>query len=86
MKWHVFKKDDPNTWPELDCPIVTYKENEDDFDGMMFLICKWSPTLKTFVEYYDGYIMPYEFDECFYSYIGYVPAHKSYPQQKAHTP
>ena len=68
MKWHLFKKDDPNTYPEIDCPMLVYAGN---FKGNeMFYICKWGDYCD-FKEL-DG--MSWYFDECYYAYIGYVPS------------
>ena len=25
MNWHLFRKDNPNTWPEIDCPMLVYR-------------------------------------------------------------
>ena len=67
MKWNVFKKDDPNTWPEIDCPILVY---DDVF--VEFYICKWNNSLGKFVEPQKKIL--HHWRECYYAYIGYVPS------------
>ena len=66
MEWHLYKKDDPSTWPEIDCPILVYDESLYDF-----YICKWDPSLSKFVEPKENII--HYWSECYYQYIGYVP-------------
>ena len=63
MNWRVFKRDDPNTWPEIDCKfLVCY-----DYDQLA--VCEWDKTLKCFYDE-NGFA---EYWECYYSYIGYIP-------------
>ena len=45
MKWHLFKSNDPNTWPEVKCPLLIY---DDNFDA--FYVCDWDNSLSKFVE------------------------------------
>lgn len=66
MSWHIFRKDDPNTWPKIDCPILIYDEN-----WCNFYICKWKQDLNKFIEP-NRKILHY-WNECYYQYIGYVP-------------
>lgn len=69
MKWHLYKKDDPNTWPQIDCPMVIYKEYSKN--NTATIICTWS---KQFYKFYDDVDHHYyNFGECYYAYIGYVP-------------
>ena len=68
MNWLLYKRDDPNTWPKIDCPMVVcfYDPN-----GIMSLdICKWNKDQNWFVreEGCDFFIK-----ECYYTYIGYIP-------------
>jgi len=67
MDWKLYKKDDPNTWPEIDCPILVY-----DDEMCEFYICKWNQSLGKFVEPRKK-ILHY-WGECYYQYIGYVPS------------
>lgn len=70
MKWHVFKRDDPSTYPEVDCPMLVL------LNDVTVVACSWNNKLKYF------YNDEYEFtDGCFYAYIGYVPA-----EYKVHHP
>lgn len=68
MKWHVYKKDDPNTWPQIDCPMLVYggvpfyREVLDTVD--------WDNVSKMFVWQKERL----SFEECYYAYIGYVPS------------
>ena len=66
MCWHVYKKDDPNTYPKLDCPILIY-----DDAWCEFYICKWNHTINKFFEPKEKLLHTWK--ECYYQYIGYVP-------------
>ena len=66
MNWHVFKKDDPNTYPEIDCPILVY-----DDVWCEFYICKWNHIINSFFEPREKLLHTWK--ECYYQYIGYVP-------------
>ena len=63
MNWHVFNRDNPDTWPKLDCKFLVCGDNEE------LVVCKWDKALKCF---YDdkGFA---EYWECFYVTIGYLP-------------
>lgn len=67
MEWYLYKKDDPSTWPEIDCPILVYDESLYDF-----YICKWNPSLSKFVEPKENII--HYWSECYYQYINYIPS------------
>lgn len=64
MNWHVFKRDDPDTWPELDCFFLVCCENDE------LVTCKWDNILGCF---YNDEIGFAEFWECFYVSVGYLP-------------
>lgn len=66
MSWHVYKKDDPSTWPEIDCPILIY-----DDVWCEFHICKWNHIINRFFEPKEKLLHTWK--ECYYQYIGYVP-------------
>ena len=66
MNWKLYKKDDHNTWPEIDCPILVY-----DDDMCEFYICKWNHSLDKFVEPQKQIL--HHWKECYYQYIEYVP-------------
>ena len=68
MKWHVFKKDDPSTYPEIDCPMLVCKYWGDDID---LEVHHFNNQLNKFYVRDCGHYKAY--DECFYAYIGYVP-------------
>ena len=69
MKWHVFKNDDPSTWPQINCPMIVVREYSPI--NIHILICEWDDKLNKFIENKDHY---YNFQECFYSYVGYIPS------------
>ena len=80
MKWHVYKKDDPNTWPQIDCPMLVclYHAN-----GQMNLwVCKWNKDKSWFVR---EEVCNFFTKECYYAYIGYIPSgyKTSYPTKCA---
>lgn len=66
MKWYVFKKDDPSTYPEIDCPMLVFKNFDDDY---LFARSHWDNVAKCFVG--DG---ASAWNECYYAYICYVPS------------
>lgn len=66
MNWKLYRKDDPNTWPEIDCAMVVYDDAYCDF-----YICKWNNEFKKFVEP-EKKIVHY-WKECYYKYIRYIP-------------
>jgi hypothetical protein len=65
MEWHVFKKNDPSTYPELDCPMLVCKNFDDDY---ILAKSHWDNATKCFIG--DGAAA---WNECFYAYISYVP-------------
>ena len=69
MEWHLYKRDDPNTWPQIDCPMVVclYYPN-----GKMNLwICKFNYAKNMFVR---EEVCTFVTEECYYAYIGYAPS------------
>lgn len=64
MKYNVFKIDDPDTWPQYNCPILVWRKNHD-----YPYVYQWDPTEHCFLNDYDTYYP----DTCFYTYIGYRP-------------
>lgn len=70
MNWHLFRSDDPNTWPEVKCPLLVYDDKFCEFH-----ICDWDHSLSKFVEAkLDlGAKVAHYWKECYYAYIGYVP-------------
>ena len=63
MNWKVFRRDDPDTWPQIDCKFLVCGDND------TLAVCEWDKVLKCF---YDerGFT---EYWECFYATIGYLP-------------
>jgi hypothetical protein len=68
MKWHLYKKDDPNTWPQIDCPMVVYKGD----DALNVGIYRWSKQLTMFYDGKNSQLLCCQ--ECYYAYVGYVPS------------
>lgn len=66
MNWHLYRKDDPSTWPLMDCPMLVYSE-----EWCSFYICKWNNELKKFIEPEKKILHCWK--ECYYVNIGYVP-------------
>lgn len=69
MKWHLYKSEDSNTHPKIDCPMVVY--GGAPFYRNLLDIFKWDNNAKNFI-YYDKRVL--SVDECYYAYIGYVPS------------
>ena len=64
MNYNVFKIDDPDTWPEINCPLLVWRENHD-----YPFIYQWDPIAHCFLNDYDTYYP----NKCLYAYIGYRP-------------
>ena len=68
MNWKVFKRDDPGTYPELDCPLLIYWTNGRRYS---YYIAKWDNKYKQFIRdlrrcvFYEG--------DIFYKYLAYAP-------------
>lgn len=65
MNWKVYKKNDPNTYPEIDCWVLACKV---DGDKHLLARCKWDKGSKCFVGDGAG-----AWSECYYVYIAYIP-------------
>jgi hypothetical protein len=68
MNWHVFKRDDPETWPEVDCPLLVCWSNGDDY---RLYNAKWDSEDKQFI--HDLRWIVFQKGDVFYTYIGYIP-------------
>jgi hypothetical protein len=68
MNWRVFKRDDPDTWPELDCPLLVCWTNGDDY---RLYNAKWDSEDKKFIR--DLKWIVFQKGDVFYTYIGYIP-------------
>lgn len=66
MTWHVYRKDDPNSWPQIDCPMVIYWNNK-----LMSCMYFWDNNKHCFVD--DRNVGEWGFEECYYARITYVP-------------
>lgn len=74
MNWKLYKKDDPNTYPQFNCWVLACKT----FDNNFYLArCKWDKGNKCFVG--DGAAA---WNECYYAYIGYIPTEYTTVQVK----
>lgn len=69
MVWHVFKYDDPSTWPKIDCPMTVVREYSPT--NISIHTCKWDNDINKFVGHDDKHY--YGYRECYYSYITYIP-------------
>lgn len=70
MKWRLYKRDDPNTWPQIDCPMIVYGKHCGTYPIMQ--VCNWDKECESFC--YESEYFYYRFTECYYAYIGYVPS------------
>lgn len=64
MKWHLYKRDDPNTWPQVDCKFIVCDSRQNVF------ICNWNNDRKMFftsMSWCDK-------DEYYYGYISFMPS------------
>ena len=77
MKWRVYKKDNQNSWPQINCPIVVYGMLNGNH--LILEVCIWDREFECFYNQEECFY--YHFDECYYSYISYVPSgyKTSYP-------
>ena len=71
MNWHLYRKDDPNTWPEIDCPMLVCRYFSDFLYELKIMY--WDQKLN--LPYYIVNMEKYdcEEDELYYQYIGYIP-------------
>ena len=69
MKWRLFKQDDPNTWPHIDCPMVLHTGWIHENEPKSFQIARWDNENKWFKVDSCAIVMT----ECCYAYISYVP-------------
>lgn len=70
MKWHLYKSDDPNTWPKIDCPMVVCFQKSLN-DEMELHMCKKFVKGFGIFMFQDGGTCC---TECYYAYVGYVPS------------
>ena len=69
---HVFRRDDPSTYPELGCPMLVYIE--DKKGNYSLSIRTWNKKEKAFNKFGGcTYIIPTSDEACFYEYITHVP-------------
>jgi hypothetical protein len=71
MNWHLFKRDDPSTYPGIDCPMLLCKHYT---STMTLAVHYFDNERKKFYEKDGGSSRWYKsYDECYYSYVGYIP-------------
>lgn len=68
MQWKVFKRDNPSTYPDIDCPLLVYWT---DGNRDIFYTAKWDNEDKEFVR--DLRTIRFYKGDIFYSYLAYVP-------------
>ena len=68
MEWHLYKKDDRNTWPKYDCPVLIANKH-----GLWAATYVWNNIKHCFHNRFteDNYA---DIVECYYAYISYVPS------------
>lgn len=72
MHWKLYRKDDPNTWPEIDCPMFTCRYFWDNFYELKIMY--WDQDENSFY-YVENMTKFYCIeDELYYQYIGYIPS------------
>lgn len=71
MNWHLYRKDDPNTWPEIDCPMLTCRYFSDMFYELKIMYWDQNNNSLYYIENMERRDC-YE-DELYYQYIGYIP-------------
>lgn len=71
--WHVYRKDDPNTWPKIDCPMLIYVKYGEETEFLH--ICIFDKRFKKFygISSLKNADHAFAFAECYYQYIGYIP-------------
>ena len=72
MKWRLYKKDDPNTWPQIDCPMVVWT-------GEQIFLCDWYNDERKMFDLLEVVDADYGYDfnrltEFYYAYIGHIPS------------
>ena len=77
MKWHLFRQDDPNTWPQIDCPMVIHTGWLTENEPKPFQLVRWDKQNEWFKMDSCAVVMT----ECCYAYINYAPSgyKTSYP-------
>lgn len=69
MNWKVFKREDPNTWPKVDCPLFVCWTNG---KRHKFYDARWDTEAKRFMHDWRWIFFEKEGD-IFYVSIGYIP-------------
>lgn len=68
MNWHVYKRDDPSTHPDIDCPMYVCWTNGERY---RFYDARWDNEGKRFM--HDWRWIWFEQGDIFYAYVGYIP-------------
>lgn len=71
MNWHLYRKDDPNTWPEIDCPMDACIYVTDGLYMIKIVYYDISENVFYYIECMERYNV--KSDELYYRYIGYIP-------------
>ena len=73
MNWKLYRKDNPNTWPEIDCPMLVYVKYRMGTEELH--VCRFDKRFKKFYGMTDLQVAnhAFAFTECYYQYISYVP-------------
>ena len=78
INWKVFNRDDPRTYPQIDCPMIIYKPYASCFT---LDVHYFDNTTEKFYQKEGGDGRWYKnYSECYYSYITSVP----YIEQELH--
>ena len=65
MKWHLYKRGEPSTYPQVDCPMLVIDE-----DGEFYDVCRFHD----FDFYSNDYPVLTDLTEfAYYAYIAYIP-------------
>lgn len=70
MEWHLYKPNDPNTYPKIDCPMVIYFKSCRSGEMGLRICKKYISGVGVFMLQDGGTICT----ECYYAYIGYLPS------------
>ena len=71
MNWHVYRKDDPSTWPEIDCPMLVCRWFSDILYELKIMYWDRDKSLFYYTTHMGMSIC--EEDELYYVYVGYIP-------------
>lgn len=67
MKWYLYKKDDPSTYPHINCPMLLVNKH-----GLWAATYIWDNIKHCFHNRFTEDNHP-DITECYYAYVGYIP-------------